>query len=121
MGLAARVIEAAGIPTVVLSQMPFIIEKIRAPRAAVLEFPFSMIWGRPGDRETQLRILRDLLDAAESITEPGTIIELPYRWPEEDMKSRDWWPTEPPPWMSDQEKVGEMLSFIQNGDPLEEI
>ena len=121
MGLAARVIEKAGISTVTLCQMPFIIEKIGVPRAAALEFPFSMIWGRPGDRETQLRILRDLLDAAESIEEPGTIVELPYTWPEEEMTRRDWWPTEPPPWMSNQEKVGEMLEFIQNGDPMQEV
>jgi hypothetical protein len=121
VGLAARVIEKSGIATVTLCQMPFVIEKIKPPRAVAIEFPFSMIWGHPGDRETQLRILRDMLEAARTMQTPGTVIELPYTWPEEDLKKRDWFPTEPPPWMTDQEKINEMLAFIQGGDPLEEV
>ncbi len=101
--------------------MPFVIEKIGVPRAVAIEFPFSMIWGRPGDRDMQLRILGQMLEVAETAEWPGTIVELPYTWPEEDLRKRDWFPVEPPPWMSDQEKIAEMLAFIQNGDPLEEV
>jgi hypothetical protein len=119
VGLAQRAIEKAGIATVSLTQMPFISEKIGVPRALALEFPFGMIYGRPGDREMQLTILRHMLDAAESIEKPGTIIDLPYTWPQEDLAKRDWFPSEPPPWMGDQEKIGEMLEFIQHGDPME--
>ena len=104
-----------------LSQMPFIVEKIGVPRTVAVEFPFSMIWGRPGDREMHIRILRHLLEAAESIDEPGTIVELPYTWPEEDLEKQDWFPSEPPPWMSDQKKIEEMLAFIKDGDPMEEV
>jgi hypothetical protein len=121
VGLVARTIEKAGMATVTLCQMPFVIEKIGVPRAVAVEFPFSMIWGRPGDRETQLRFLGHMLEAAENIEEPGTIIELPYTWPDEDVKKRDWFPSEAPPWAADQEKMAEMLAFIQEGDPLEEI
>jgi hypothetical protein len=100
--------------------MPFVIEKIGVPRAVAVEFPFSMVWGHPGDRGMQLRILGHMLEAAETIERAGTIVELPYTWPEEDLRKRDWFPVEAPPWMTDQEKIGEMLSFIGSGDPLEE-
>lgn len=105
--------------TVSLTQMPFITEKIGVPRALAIEFPFGMIFGRPGDRARQIDILKAMLEAVERIDEPGTIIELPYRWPEEDFKKRDWFPREPTPWMRDQETLKEMLDFIQNGDPME--
>ena len=111
--------EKAGLVTVTLCQMPFIIERIGAPRAVVVEFPFSMIYGHPGDRDMQLRILGHMLEAAETIEKPGTIIDLDYTWPEEDFKKRDWFPDEKPPWMADQDKIAQMLEFIQNGDPME--
>jgi hypothetical protein len=104
--------------TVSLTQMPYVTEKIGVPRALALEFPFGMIYGRPGDHGMQLRILRDMLEAAEEADGPGWIKELPYTWPEEEFRKRDWFPTEPPPWMTDQDKINEMLEFIQHGNPL---
>lgn len=121
MGLVARDMERAGIVTVVLTQMPFVLRKVGAPRGVAVEFPFSMVWGRPGDREMHVRILRHMLEAAETSEEPGTIVELPYTWSEEDTRKRDWFPVEPPPWLASQEKIGEILDFIQNGDPMEEV
>ena len=99
--------------------MPFITEKIGVPRALAVEFPFGMIWGHPGDGEMHKIIMLSMLDAVETIKTPGTIIELPYTWAEEDFKKRDWFPREPTPWMASQEKINEMLEFIQHGDPLE--
>ena len=76
-------------------------------------------------RSTQSRssaasdVYKRQLDAVGTIEKPGTIIELPYTWPEEDFRKRDWFPKEPTPWMSSQDAINEMLDFIQHGDPLE--
>ncbi len=118
MGLAQRGIEASGISTVSLTNMPFVTEKIGVPRAVAVEFPFGMIWGLPGDSEMHERILGHMLEAAESITEPGTIVELPYEWPEELFRKRDWFP-ETTPWLASQEGINQMMDFLQHGDPLE--
>ena len=102
-----------------LTNMPFVTEKIGVPRAVAVEFPFGMIWGHPGEHEMHRDIMLHMLEAVETIEKPGTIIELPYTWPEEDFKKRDWFSPEPPPWMSSQENITDMLEFIQHGDPLE--
>jgi hypothetical protein len=119
VGLAARGLEASGLVTVSLTNMPFITEKMGVPRGVAVEFPFGMIWGRPGDRLMERDIMQHMLDAVETIEKPGTIIELPYTWPEEDFRKRDWFPKEPTPWMSSQDAINEMLEFMQHGDPLE--
>ncbi len=119
MGLVARVLEKAGIPTVVLTNMPWVSEKIGVPRAAAVEFPFGMIYGHPGEREMQLAILRAMLDLAETADTAGTMVELPYEWPEEDFKKRDWFPEEPTPWLASEEGVKMMLEFLAHGNPLE--
>ena len=117
--MAQRAIEKSGIVTVSLTQMPYIAEKIGVPRAVAIEFPFSMIYGKPGDHSTQIEVLRHMLRAVEGIKAPGEIIYLTLAWPEEDVKKRDWFPTEPAPWAADQERMMEMVEFIQHGDPLE--
>lgn len=119
MGLAQRSLEESGLVTVSLTNMPFVTEKIGVPRAVAVEFPFGMIWGHPGEREMHRDIMLHMLEAVETIEKPGTIIELPHAWPEEDFKKRNWFPEEPPPWMSSQENINDMLEFIQHGDPLE--
>lgn len=119
MGLAQRSMEERGLVTVSLTNMPFVTEKIGVPRAVAVEFPFGMIWGHPGEREMHRDIMTQMLEAVESTNAPGTIIELPYTWPEEDFRKRDWFPKEPTPWLASQEGINEMLEFLQHGDPLE--
>ena len=119
MGLVARVLEKAGHPTVVLSNMPWVTEKIGVPRAVAIEFPFGMIYGHPGEREMQLAILGSMLDLASEAKTPGTIVELPYIWPEEDFKKRDWFPAEPTPWLASEDGIKQMLEFLANGNPLD--
>ena len=41
MPVLARVIEAAGIPTVTVTMMPILAEKHRLPRVIGVEFPFG--------------------------------------------------------------------------------
>jgi D-proline reductase (dithiol) PrdB len=97
VGLVQRVVEEAGIPTISLSLLPFITRKVKVPRALAVEFPFAHPLGKPFDKEQQLKIINDAFNGLKSISEPGTILDLPYKWPEEDMKKQDWWPEEPPP------------------------
>ncbi len=104
--------------TVSLTNIPFMTERIRVPRACAIEFPFSMIWGKPGDAEIHRQVMLDMLQAGADIQEPGTIVELPYQWAKEDFLKRDWWPEHPPPWMADQERIAQVVDFIQHGDPL---
>jgi hypothetical protein len=104
--------------TVSLTNMPFITEKIGVPRAVAVEFPFGMVWGLPGDEDTHKKILAAALDAVETIDKPGTIIELPYTWPEEEFKKLNWLPKETP-WLSSEEGIKQMLEFMQHGNPME--
>ncbi len=57
------------------------------PRSAFLDVPLGHTTGGPGDPEGQRRILIDGLSAGVSITEPGTIVDLAYRWRDDDWKA----------------------------------
>ncbi len=52
-----------------------------------LDLPLGHTTGGPNDAESQRRILIDGLTAGAAITEPGTIVELPYRWLDDDWKA----------------------------------
>jgi len=75
-----REIEAWGIPTMSLSNNPTRTEPVRPPRWAHVRFPRGSIFGEPGNADKQRKVLRDTLEAAYAITEPGGRVELPYRW-----------------------------------------
>jgi hypothetical protein len=78
--------------------MPFFAEKIGTPRTLAVEFPFGHMLGRPGDRETQLSVIRAALQMLEESPEPGAIRELDLEWPQPlDEAKRDWQPPEPSP------------------------
>jgi hypothetical protein len=49
----ARIVESAGIPTVVVTMMPEIAERFRLPRVVGVEFPFGHPFGMPQDRMIQ--------------------------------------------------------------------
>jgi D-proline reductase (dithiol) PrdB len=80
VGLIQRSIEAAGISTVSISLVQEITVQVRPSRALFLRWPFGHPLGGPFTVPQHLRILRDMLYALESIQEPGTIIDLGYRW-----------------------------------------
>ena len=84
MGLLQREIEAAGISTVSITLSRDVTVGIEPPRAVYVRFPFGFPLGEPLARDQQLTIAEDALAALEGIEEPGTIVELPYRWRRED-------------------------------------
>lgn len=65
VSLAARAIEAAGIPTMTLAVDRNIVEMVRPPRAAVYKGEFGSVSGRPNWPEHQRRVLDEALRLIE--------------------------------------------------------
>ena len=80
MGLIQRAIEAEGIPTVGISILKEVTQKVRPPRALFLRYPFGHPLGEAFHAAQQRAILSDALSALETVTQPGTILEPGYRW-----------------------------------------
>lgn len=98
MPVLARVIEAAGIPTVTVTMMPVLAEKYRSSRILGVEFPFGHSFGSVGDAPTQTAILEAALDVLASATEPETRVDLDLVWPEDRRTAyKNWQPSEPSP------------------------
>ena len=86
MGLIARAIEGAGIPTLSMSSARDITRAAWPPRAAFIDYPLGHTSGRPHQQALNTRILRDALAAFEGLGEPGSMAHLPDRWSSTD----DW-------------------------------
>ena len=82
MGLVARVVEETGIATVTVSTARDLSLQVMPPRTVFLNHPMGNTFGRRGDVAGQRQILRDALRYLETCTEPGNLIDLPYRWHE---------------------------------------
>ncbi len=98
MPVLARRIEAAGIPTVVVTMMPATASTLRTPRTVGVEFPFGHPFGPPGDTALQRRVLETALVVLAGAAEPDTRVDLDVEWPvplREAYKS--WQPSEPSP------------------------
>jgi D-proline reductase (dithiol) PrdB len=89
VGLVARVIEARGIPTLLVSTGRDLTEQVLPPRSVFVNFPMGNPFGRAGDVAMQRRVLRDALHVAETATRGGTIVDLPYAWGEDFSASVD--------------------------------
>ncbi len=96
MGLVQREMEAAGITTIALSNIPDLTRAVGVPRLCAIEHPFGLTMGRPGDHVGQTAVLRAVLQALGTITAPGSIVDLPYRWSDADGKL-PLHPPQPPP------------------------
>ena len=98
MPVLARVIEAAGIPTVTVTMMPDVAEKYRLSRIVGVEFPFGHAFGTPGDREMQLTVVRTAVDLLATSTRPESRVDVEIEWPQDTKVAyRDWQPSEPSP------------------------
>jgi D-proline reductase (dithiol) PrdB len=84
VGLVARHVEAAGIPTLCMSSALDITRSVNPPRAAFLDFPLGHTTGKPDQPELQRRILVDALSSFEAMTVPGSVRTLPYRWSDDE-------------------------------------
>ncbi len=80
MGLIQRKIEQSGIATVGISIVREYTEKVQPPRTVFLHWPFGHPLGEPGNRQQQRAVVLEALRALYQIREPGTIVDLPFRW-----------------------------------------
>ena len=83
MGLVARVVEEAGIPTVTVSTGRDITALVNPPRSLFINFPMGNSFGKAEDTAMQMEILQAALDFAVSATEPGVLVDAPYVWDED--------------------------------------
>jgi len=84
VGLIARKVEEAGIPTVSMTSALDITRLVKPPRSVFLNFPLGHTTGRPFDREGQMQILKRSLEFLVEAQEGGDIKELLNVW------SKDW-------------------------------
>jgi D-proline reductase (dithiol) PrdB len=96
VGLVARVIEAAGIPTVTVNMIWVYQNLVGMPRVAAIEHPFGRPYGDVGDAATQAAVLRAALAVFEGARAPGHVEHLPFTWHQEPADT-DWHPPEPSP------------------------
>jgi D-proline reductase (dithiol) PrdB len=87
VGLIQREIEKVGIATIGVSIVREFTEKVQPPRTVFLRWPFGHPLGEPGNVKQQRAVLLEAFRALYSITTPGEIIDLPFRWRRHDYES----------------------------------
>jgi D-proline reductase (dithiol) PrdB len=70
VGIVARALELAGIPTMTLAVVKDVMESVRAPRVALYDGEFGSVAGMPNWPEHQRRILDEALRLIEPIDQP---------------------------------------------------
>jgi len=80
VSLAARHLEANGIPTVVIGCAKDIVEYVGVPRFLFSDFPLGNPAGRPHDRRSQGATLELALRLLETAPAPRTTLQSPLRW-----------------------------------------
>ena len=76
--------------------IPEFTASVGAPRVAGIEFPFARPLGLPGDPAGQRAVLRAALEVVSLARAPGTVIQLPFRWPQSPGDARADPPVPPP-------------------------
>lgn len=89
--MLARLFEAGGLSTVVVTMMPYWAEQYGVPRALAVGFPLAHPFGLPGDIPFQRQVLRDALGVLASATGPNTIVESRIVWPGDEAEWRRRW------------------------------
>jgi len=106
----ARLIEAAGIPTVTVTMMPAVAAAVLAPRIVGVEFPFGHPFGMPGDRGMQRRVLETALTVLSGAAGFATRVDVDIEWPVPRAEAyRSWQPKEASP------IVAMMLASMRDG------
>ncbi|WP_143555691.1 hypothetical protein [Selenihalanaerobacter shriftii] len=78
--MLARKLEENDIITVTLNMFLEVANLVQAPRTINTNFVFGAPFGDPGNTGLQLKVIKESLMSIKEIDEPGTIIELPYKW-----------------------------------------
>ncbi|HEY5797769.1 MAG TPA: glycine reductase [Bosea sp. (in: a-proteobacteria)] len=86
VSLAARLLEASGIATVVMGCAKDIVEYVGVPRLLFSDFPLGNAAGRPNDTASQMATLELALATLERAPAPRTTVQSPLIW----APSPDW-------------------------------
>ena len=90
VSLAARHLEAHGIPTVIMGCARDIVEHCGVPRFLFSDFPLGNAAGRPFDVESQAQTLELALRVLESAPAARTTVQSPLRWSADASWKRDY-------------------------------
>jgi hypothetical protein len=90
VSLAARHLEAHGIPTVIMGCAKDIVEHCGVPRFLFSDFPLGNSAGRPCDVESQAQTLELALRLLESAPAARTTVQSPLRWRADASWKRDY-------------------------------
>lgn len=80
MSLAARLLEANGIATVVCGSARDIVEQAAAPRFVFSDFPLGNPMGKPYNVDMQQAIATMAVDLLESAAFSRTTVQAPFTW-----------------------------------------
>ena len=58
-----------------------VIQAVNPPRAVFLDYPLGHTTGPPNRPDLQRQIMLEALEAFTSLSEPGRIKHLPFKWP----------------------------------------
>lgn len=99
--MLARIVEAAGIPTVTVSTMADVSAKQRLSRLVAVEFPFGHSFGTPHNDELSYAVSALAVRALRDARGPGYRLDLepsehPYPVPTE-IAYKTWHPPQPSP------------------------
>ncbi len=84
MGLIARHVEAAGIPTLSFSSAWSITRAVNPPRAVYLDYPLGHTTGKPDDAANQDAIMSAALSAMQTMGSAGSMTTLDFTWQADD-------------------------------------
>ena len=98
MPVLARLVEAAGIPTVIVTMMPILAEKHHNARIVGVEFPFGHAFGMRDDQAMQLAVSNAAIELLAEADGPGARRDVDIEWPVDRKEAyRAWQPPEPAP------------------------
>ncbi|MCL4858400.1 MAG: hypothetical protein KJZ93_03290 [Caldilineaceae bacterium] len=90
MGLIARAVEAAGIPTVSISIARDLTEAVGIPRALFVKWPLGHPLGEAHMPAQQRTVIFDALRLIQTAPQPGLIAAPGYRWRREQYAEPAW-------------------------------
>ena len=90
VGLAARHLEAHGIPTVIMGCAKDIVEHCGVPRFLWSDFPLGNSSGRPFDVQSQAETLELALRVLETAPAARTTVQSPQRWTDDAEWKKDF-------------------------------
>jgi D-proline reductase (dithiol) PrdB len=90
VGLIARAVEAAGIPTVAISLARDLTEAVGVPRALFVKWPLGRPLGEADNAAQQRAVIYAALHLLLTADAPGVIAEPGWRWRREHYQEPDW-------------------------------